>query len=172
MKRSRVVLLTLLAAFFAVATYAQFSDVRQVYGRKGDEFIRQRSHVQAGAVPDSFLTFSVGVDYARKVAFFLRANRMSALVAPTCSLAVLQLSQNDTDYVDATSVNGVTVSDNLFGQCFTDSCNNYDRYISVAGNGAARLDWKFARTLVFMKSCATCPAVIDSLRIYCVMQYD
>lgn len=171
MKLLRWFTVALLALFFGAAAWAQFSDVRDWKVDKGREFIRQ---IGSGVSPDSQVSFTVGVDKARRVSFFYRANR-AAVGAKTCSVAFIQVSMNDTDYVDATGINGVTQNDNLTNQCVTDSCNNYDRYVELVANGASRIGWKFARCVTYWKVTAVggvATSQIDSLRIRAQTQDD
>jgi hypothetical protein len=170
-KPLRLLVLVLLAAIIAAGAHAQFTQTYDFRNAPGRQFIRQ---IGSGVTPDSQASFSIGIEHARRAAFFYRANKAAAS-ASTCSLAVFQVSANDTDYTDASAIQGLLVNDNLTGFCVTDSCNNYDRYIELIATGAGRINWKFGRAVTFWKVAVAsnvASSQIDSLRIRAVRQDD
>lgn len=175
MKPLRLLVLVLLAALVAAGARAQFTQTYDFRNAPGRQYIRQ---IGSGVTPDSQASFSIGIEHARRAAFYYRANKAAAS-ASTCSLAIFQVSMNDTDFTDASAIQGVTVNDNLTSFCVTDSCNNYDRYIELIATGAGRISWKYGRAITFWKVVVATDPVpdqassqIDSLRIRAVRQDD
>ena len=164
MRRLWALVVVALCMIPAVGSFAQqfAPDIREFFHQPPQNtFVRS---IASGVTPDSQRTPTLYIAGAKSVTFFFRANR-AAVGAKTCSAAVFLVSQNDTDYFDASILGDVTVFENIVAACVTDSCNNYDRSVGLIPTAPwTRIsNWKFGRAVVYWKVTAVSDGRIVTL---------